>query len=168
MTEDKDTSISIRPVCIDDAGFLCDLMNCPPVLQSLNEVPTGLQDWADAIREWNSDEDEEDYIILENGTSIGWLGVNGFLNGDKTVYLKMAAMMPNRQRHGFGTCAIRELMTDLKRRGFERMILFTDQDNLTAQACYAKCGFRIAESLVETMSNGKDIQRYRMESCLSY
>ena len=155
--------IGTRPVCTGDAEFLCSVMNCPSVLQALNEVPTGLQDWTDAIREWSHDDDEEDYIILENETPIGWLGVNGLLNGDRAVYLKMAAIIPER---GFGTQAIRILMADLKHRGFERMILFTDQDNASAQACYAKCGFRVAESLAETMSNGKNVQRYRMESCL--
>lgn len=158
--------IRIRPVCTGDAEFLCGIMNCPSVLQALNEVPTGLQDWTDAIREWSRDDDEEDYIILENETPIGWLGVNGLLNGDQAVYLKMAAIIPDRQGRGLGTQAIRILMADLKRRGFERMILFTDRDNASAQACYAKCGFRIAESLAETMSNGKNVQRYRMEACL--
>ena len=158
--------IGTRPVCTGDAEFLCSVMNCPSVLQALNEVPTGLQDWTDAIREWSHDDDEEDYIILENETPSGWLGVNGLLNGDRAVYLKMAAIIPERQGRGFGTQAIRILMADLKHRGFERMILFTDQDNASAQACYAKCGFRVAESLAETMSNGENVQRYRMESCL--
>ena len=57
--------IGTRPVCTGDAEFLCSIMNCPSVLQALNEVPTGLQDWTDAIREWSRDDDEEDYIILK-------------------------------------------------------------------------------------------------------
>lgn len=42
--------IRIRPVCTGDAECLCSIMNCPFVLQALNEVPTGQQDWTDAIQ----------------------------------------------------------------------------------------------------------------------
>lgn len=153
----------IRPVNESDAGFLYVLMNDPAVLRALNEVPTSERDWADAIGEWSRDEDEEDYIILENGAPAGWLGVNGLRGGDGTAYLKMAAVLPEYQGQGTGTRAVRELLAGLKRRGYERIILYTDKENRAAQACYGKCGFRFAGSLTETMPNGKTVPRYRME-----
>lgn len=156
----------IRPVCEADAPFLNSLMNRPSVLDALNEVPTELQDWSDAIGEWLRDDDEEDYIVLIGTAPVGWLGVNGLLNEDQSAYLKMAAFLPEYQGRGFGTAAIRELMQNLKARGTKKMILYTDRDNLLAQGCYRKCGFGIVESLTETMSNGKNVPRYRMESCL--
>lgn len=159
-------SIRIRQVCKDDVQFLTLLMNCPSVLQALNEVPTDLQDWTDAIEAWFRDNDEEDYIVLSGDTPIGWLGVNGLRNENRNAYLKMAVLLPECQKRGFGTAAIRKLMHSLKARGIEKMILYTDRDNQIAQACYRKCGFRIAESLTETMSDGNDVPRYRMEACL--
>ena len=159
-------NIHIESVCRNDAGFLNALMNRASLLQILNEVPTELHDWVDAIEEWSHDNDEEDYIVFDGDTPIGWLGINGLLNKDRSVYLKMAAFLPEYQGRGFGTFAIRELMSDLKSKGMERVILYTDRDNDQAQVCYRKCGFQVVESLVETMSNGKDVQRYRMEACL--
>ena len=156
----------IRSVCKNDARFLHLLMNCPPVLQRLNEVPTVQQDWKDAIGEWSQDDDEEDYIVLDGSTPIGWLGLNGLLGEDKAAYLKMAVLLPEYQGHGFGYFAICELMCRLKHREFEKIVLYTDSDNYQAQACYQKCGFRIAESLVETMSNGMEVSRLKMEACL--
>lgn len=156
----------IQSVCENDAEFLYLLMNCPPVLQRLNEVPTKQQDWIDAISEWEHDDDEEDYIVFDGNTPIGWIGVNGLLGGDKVAYLKMAALLPDYQGHGFGAFAIRELMCHLKHSGFEKIILYTDSDNYNAQACYQKCGFQIVESLVETMSNGMAVSRLKMEACL--
>ena len=88
----RSASVCIRPVSAGDAAFLCSLMNHPSVLRALNEVPTTQQDWTDAIREWLSDEDEEDMIIIKDSSPIGWLGVNGLLENGKTVYLKMAAL----------------------------------------------------------------------------
>ena len=159
-------NIQIRAVNENDANFLNFLMNCPSVLQALNEIPTEIHDWADAIKAWFCDNDEEDFIIMNGDTPIGWLGINGLLNEDRTVYLKMAALTPDSQGCGFGTAAILELMRSLKQRGIRKMILYTDLDNRIAQACYRKCGFKIADSLTETMSNGKAVQRYIMEAYL--
>ena len=162
---DKD-QIRIVPVSEKDAEFLYRLMNCPAILRRLNEVATTQQDWEDAVKEWARDDDEEDYIVFEDETPVGWLGINGLQNDDKTAYLKMAAILPGSQGRGIGSFAIRELMLSLRRKGYKQLVLYTDKDNLTAQACYQKCGFQIAESLTETMSNGKTVPRYRMTACL--
>ena len=158
--------LQIRPVNESDAEFLYQLMNCPSLLERLNEVPTTRQDWTDAISEWLKDEDEEDYIVLAGGIRTGWLGVNGLLGGDGIAYLKMAAFLPEYQGKGYGTCSIREVLDSLKQRGIEQVFLYTDSDNAPAQACYRKCGFGVVESLTETMSNGKDVDRVKMVSCL--
>ena len=157
----------IRLVDVNDAEFLYQLMNCPSVLESLNEIPTERQDWINAISEWLSDDDEEDYIVFDGSIPVGWLGINGLLGEDRTAYLKMAAFLPGYQGRGFGSFSIRELMRSLKLRGIEKIVLFTDQENTRAQACYRKCGFRVVESLTETMSNGKNVFRYRMEGLLT-
>ena len=167
MDQEKDyQDIHIRNVCAEDAEFLYRLMNDPAVLERLNEVPTGLEDWAGAIGEWERDEDEEDYIVLCGDAPTGWLGVNGLLGGNGSAYLKMAAFLPEYQGRGYGTFAVRAVLDGLKERGFRKVILFTDRDNEMAQACYRKCGFTVAENLTETMSNGKDVDRVKMVSCL--
>ena len=166
LPEDNSNNVRIRPVCGNDAEFLNRLMNCPAVLERLNEVPTSLQDWIDAVREWSADDDEEDYIVSVGDTPAGWLGVNGLLADDHTAYLKMAAFLPEYQGRGFGTESIRELMEELKRRGIRQVILYTDRDNLIAQFCYRKCGFVPVDSLTEIMSNGKEVPRVKMEACL--
>lgn len=158
--------LQIRPVNDSDAEFLYQLMNCPSLLERLNEVPTTRQDWTDAISEWLKDEDEEDYIVLTGDTPMGWLGVNGLRGGDGIAYLKMAAFLPEYQGRGYGTCSIRVVLDNLKRKGIEQVFLYTDSDNAPAQACYRKCGFKVVESLTETLSNGKDVDRVKMVSCL--
>ena len=166
LPEENSKTIRIRPVCGNDAEFLSRLMNCPAVLERLNEVPTSLQDWIDAVREWSGDDDEDDYIVSLGDTPLGWLGVNGLLADDHSAYLKMAASLPEYQGQGFGTESIRKLLEELKHRGIRKVILCTDRDNLIAQFCYRKCGFRFAGSLTETMSNGKEVPRVKMEVCL--
>lgn len=58
-------------------------MNDESILKALNEVPTQVEDWTDAIAAWNRDPDEENYIIFEGETPVGWLGINGLLSGDR-------------------------------------------------------------------------------------
>ena len=157
-----ENEIQVRLVNEQDAEFLYQLMNCPPVMERLNEVPTTRQDWTDAISEWMKDEDEEDYNVLVGDNRAGWLGINGLRGGDRCAYLKMAAFLPEYQEKGYGTCSIREVMDSLATRNIEQVILYTDSDNLCAQACYRKCGFTVAESMTEIMSNGKTVNRVKM------
>ena len=70
------------------------------------------------------------------------------------------------QEQGIGSFAIRSLMQNMKDRGIEKLLLYTDQDNFRAQKCYQKCDFRIAETQTERMSNGKEIPRVLMEAIL--
>ena len=166
MEFDKD--IHIESVCENDADFLYGLMNIPSVLQDLNEIPTNRQDWVNAVNVWLFDGDEEDYIVFHKSTPIGWLGINGLLSKDKSAYLKMAVFLPEYQGHGFGSFAIKRVMSDLNSKGYQKVILYTDSGNHKAQSCYKKCGFQIVDSLTETMSNGKSISRVKMESVLNH
>ena len=55
--------IKIAEVERRDASFLYELMNNESVITALNEVPTTVDIWEEAIAEWEQDDDEKDYII---------------------------------------------------------------------------------------------------------
>jgi len=156
-------NISIREVEQKDAGFLFNLMNNEAILKSLNEVTTSLDIWESAIIEWNNDADEEDYIIFDNNIPIGWLGVNRLTSQDKQVFIKVIAILPNKQGLGIGKYAIDQLIENLKFRGYESIGLYTDRNNVKAQKCYQKCGFMITDTIVKKMSNGEYVERHKME-----
>ncbi|MBS5737245.1 MAG: hypothetical protein KHW62_04430 [Clostridiales bacterium] len=46
--------INIKMVRKNDAQFLHDLMNNESIMTVLNEVPTAINVWADAIIEWGA------------------------------------------------------------------------------------------------------------------
>ena len=158
--------IETAKVCKADAKFLYRLMNDQSILDALDEVPTQPDDWANAISAWNCDPDEEDYIILDENTPIGWLGVNGLLSEDRTAYIKMIGLLPQYQNKGAGSYVIDHILETLKVRGFLTAALYTNQNNFRAQRCYKKCGFKVTEELVEEMANGNLAKRYKMEICL--
>ena len=156
-------NIRIQNVCKDDAEFLHRIMNDKSILDALDEVPTQLNDWVDAISAWNCDSDEEDYIILDENIPIGWLGVNGLLSEDKIAYIKMIGLFPQYQNKGIGAYAINQFLGMLKSRGFVAVALYTNQNNYRAQNCYMKCGFKVTEEFTEEMANGNLAKRYKME-----
>lgn len=156
-------NIKIIDVNDENAQFLNELMNNESVMVALNEVPTTIDDWADAIREWKQDADEEDYIIYDESIPVGWMGINGLSAETKKVYIKMIALLPEYQSRGIGQYVIGKIVDNLKSRGYVSVGLYTDQSNIRAQRCYAKCGFNVIGEVEQKMSNGAIVKRYQME-----
>ncbi len=156
-------NIKLRAVSDSDAQFLTFIMNTDSVLNALNELPTQLEDWVDAIKEWSRDDDEEDYIITDGEIPIGWLGINSLESSDKAAYLKTAAILPNYHNKGIGYYAISQVIEMLRQRNYLKVALYTDKENRKARACYSKCGFEVTETFMEEMANGKVVARCKME-----
>lgn len=159
-------NIKLRAVSDVDAHFLAFIMNTDTVLNALNELPTQFEDWVSAIGEWSKDKDEEDYIICDGETPIGWLGINNLESADKVAYLKLAAILPNYHNKGIGHYAISEIIGRLRQRNYWKLALYTDQENYKARACYSKCGFEVTKTFMEKMANGKTVARCMMELVL--
>ena len=155
--------IRIAEVESKDAEFLYELMNNEAVMAVLNEVPTTVDVWKEAVAEWKQDDDEKDYIIFEDASPIGWLGINGLAAKDKTAYIKMIALLPQYQNNGIGQYVIDQAIEKLRSMGYTIVGLYTDKSNIKAQRCYLKCGFEIKNETEQKMSNGKVVKRYRME-----
>lgn len=162
----SDKDIKIVLVNEKDAVFLNELMNNEEVMTALNEVHTAAELWVDAIAEWEKDDDEEDYIIFSGAVPVGWLGINGLLSEDKRAYIKMIALLPEYQNCGIGQYVVNQISDDLKRRGYVSVGLYTNQNNIRAQQCYIKCGFKITDETVQKMSDGADVKRFKMERAL--
>ena len=156
-------NIKLRAVSDGDAQFLTFVMNTDSVLDALNELPTLLNDWVDAIKEWSKDNDEEDYIITYGEIPIGWLGINSLESADKVAYLKLVAILPEYHNKGIGRYAINQVIEMLRQRKYLKVALYTDQENYKARACYSKCGFEVTETFTEEMANGKTVARCKME-----
>ena len=156
-------NIVLREVAEGDAEFLFRLMNDGTVRKALGEPPTLMSDWEQAIAAWEEDPDEEGYLVCLQGEPVGWFAVNGLLAEDGGVFLKMAALLPEYRNRGIGAVVLRELLGRLRGRGIGVVQLFTDRDNKLARRCYEKCGFRVAEAVVQRLSDSREVPRVRME-----
>ena len=109
-------SIRIVDANEENARFLFELMNDEFLIDVLNEVPTTIDVWIDAIKELNQDPDEEDYIIFDDIIPIGWVGINGLSAEDKKAYIKMIVLLPRYQNKGIGRYVIGKIIERLKRK----------------------------------------------------
>ena len=159
-------TIEIKNVEHSDIVFLFQLMNDTQIMKALNESPTSQEDWVEAVNCWENDADELDFIIWNDGKQIGWFAFNGVQSPNKIAYLKMAVILPQYQNKGIGKYVLFQLLEIMKRKGFAKVILFTNQENVKAQRCYQKCGFRITEELTQEMSDNTLAARYKMECSL--
>ncbi len=156
------TDIDIRPVTAEDAEFLYTLMNEPKILCALNEVLTSRENWVDAVRVWDEDGDEVDYIIWKKNVRAGWFAFNGLESDDGAVYLKMAVLLPEYQRMGIGSFVLARLLEFVRGGRYKKVILETNRDNIQAQGCYRKCVFCVVGEFEERMSDGAVVGKYRM------
>lgn len=158
------TNITINPVRPTDAAFLTELMNHPAILRRLHQTPTTVDDWSEAIALWLSDDDEEGYILFDRDRPMGWFAFNALLS--PKPYLKIAVLLPEYQGQGIGQFALTHLLEKIKNAGYASVSLFTDCDNLRAQSCYQKCGFRILAEAEESWPDGSIARQYEMEAIL--
>lgn len=158
--------IEIRKVGINDSGFLCTLMNNRQILTSLNEVESNIAEWEEAINIWDKDSDEENFLIISEGTPVGWIGINGLSSLDRQCFIKIIAILPEYQNMGYGEYAIKQIKENLKQRNYKTLSLYTNGNNFIAQSCYKKCGFKIIDKFTETMSDGETVERFSMRSDL--
>ncbi len=158
----EDLKFEIKKVASNDAEFLYLLMNNDVILERLNEVPTTVDGWKEAVEVWSCDPDEENYLVWLNGDRIGWFSLNNLLSDDRVAYLKMAVLLPEYQHHGIGTAVLQELLKNLKDRGYKSVALYTNADNTGAQSCYQKCGFAVVEEFRDVMADGSCVGRYKM------
>ena len=156
-------NLKLETVNMNHAGFINNLMNDSTIKIVLHEPETNLDDWINAIHEWQNDLDEEDYIILNNNEPIGWIAINGLLSTNQSVYLKMLVLKTNYQNKGIGTFVLKSIIKYLKERNYQSILLYTDKSNVKAQKCYKKCGFKVIDSIIEQMSDQSYVERYSMK-----
>ena len=73
---------------------------------------------------------------------------------DNNVYLKMAVISPDYHNKGIGHYCINQIIEMLKQRNYLKLILYTNQENHKAKACYhgplsmyKKVGFELCSQI---------------------
>lgn len=106
----------------------------------LHAEDIGFSEWRELLS--LNDRDEKHFMICKGAMPVGYMKING-LAGASEAWISMLFIAKNFQRQGIGTFAITYAENYIKERGFRSIAVQTDEDNLPAQKCYLKCGYKV-------------------------
>ncbi|MEM2839658.1 MAG: GNAT family protein [Thermoplasmata archaeon] len=138
----------LRPVEMEDAEFLADLINDPKVRDMLGAYSLVAPISVDAERNWIAQanaKDKEAHAIIEvkkEKRPIGILSVKDIDGRNSSAHLSIILERKSWGR-GYGSEAIKAAVSFLvERMNVHRIWLRVDEENARAIRCYEKCGFR--------------------------
>ncbi len=131
-----DPNRSVRTLQPEDAQTLSDIYNAN--LTPLHGVKIPTEEWRKLLVE--NDPYEAHFFITERGNPRAWLKLNGLENPDNGC-ISMLAVLPEYQRSGLGTFAVRFAESFLRSRSVSQLRVYTTLDNLPALNLYGKLGF---------------------------
>lgn len=123
---------------------------------------TTIEYWQTAFQNWERDNDEENYIIKLGTIPVGWISFNGLKSND-IGWIKMVVISSNYHHRGIGTYAVKYALDYFKSKGFNKVGIYTTEDNKSAHRCYIKCRFIVTEYGDCTTSDGKNRKGYTFE-----
>ena len=150
----------------NDIVFLSELLNEPEIIASLHITAVSYDKWLEAYNNvWKEDPYEKHFIIYSDKNSVGWLKLNGFDSKEKAWISELAVSSKSR-RQGIGMSAIKFAEEYVISKGFTKMGLWTQEDNIAAQALYKKCGYEVTFVKDDVYSDGIEGKSYRLEKIL--
>ena len=136
--------LKIVEITITDILFLTQLMNYKQIQDIIHIDDTDENYWDSAFNGWTTDSDEENYILWQDDTPVGWLKINGLKNDD-IAWISMLVIAPKFQHKGLGSYVVGFACELIKNRGFKSIGIHTTKENIIAHHCYEKCGFTLTE-----------------------
>lgn len=139
----------IKKLCKCHIPFIADVYE--ENRSALHGVHIPISEWFICLQN-DADPDEANFIISVNGENAAWLKLNGILS-DK-IYISMLVVSKKYQRMGIGSHAIRFTELFAKENGKNAVMIQTTTDNIPAQNCYKKQGYRIEKYIKYTVGDG--------------
>ena len=163
----RESGIRLREVSKGDVSFLTRVANDPSLMEILCDEPSNARYWERVVSIWQADPDEEAFIITRESddTDMGWLGINGLVSTEDTVWLKMMVLLPEFWGQRYGSYALQEVKKHLAASGSARICLWTDQCNERSQTCYRKNGFVAIDSKIASVGTRKILRERILMAC---
>ncbi len=152
-----DPNRSIRILQPEDAQTLSDIYNAN--LEPLHGVKILAEEWRKLLEE--NDPYEAHFFITEKGVPHAWLKLNG-LENPENGYISMLAVLPEYQRMGLGTFAVRFSESFMRSRRVSQLRVYTTLDNLPALNLYGRLGFTENARRSAIADNGDAVMLVRL------
>ena len=148
---------SIRIPQPEDAKYIAEIYNAN--LKPLHGVTIPTEEWRKLLEE--NDPYEAHFLITEKGIPRAWMKLNGLENPDNG-YISMLAVLPDYQRRGLGTFAVRFAESFMRSRRIPQLRVHATLDNLPALNLYGKLGFTENARRSIIAENGDAVMLVRM------
>lgn len=109
-------------------------------------VKKGLEDFDDRL----NTEKECIWILQINGNPMGSIGVTMF--DEHTAQLRWFLVDPSVRGEGYGSDLIKKAIDFCRKRGYKKILLWTNEDLQSARRLYQKFGFQISETKKQFLS----------------
>lgn len=130
--------INVISATIDDVHFIHHIFNINRDI--LHSEYIDIDSWRRCLE--INDPDECHFLVYKGAVPVGYMKINGLENSD-TAWISILAVDQSFQRQGIGSRAIKFAQDFLKNKGFSKLAIQTDPDNIPAQKCYTKIGFEL-------------------------
>lgn len=158
-------NLAIRTATRQDAPLLCRWWNDGKVMAHAG-MPNGLGTNVDEIRKGLSAEPGVRLMIEIDDTPVGEMACRD--KGDKAVELGIKICDFEKQEQGYGTLFLKMLISEMFRRGYERILLSTNLNNDRARYVYEKkLGFKMVrvdcDSLKDQLGVWQSFAHYELQ-----
>ena len=133
-------NLTVIPAAENEAYFVWSLFAQNKELLHAEDI--GFNEWRELLSVCDSD--KKHFMICKGALPVGYLKINGSNSADEAL-ISMLFIAKDFRRRGIGTFAITYAEKYAKQRGFKSLAVQTDEDNLPAQNCCLKCGYRVCE-----------------------
>lgn len=106
---------------------------------------------------------EVTYFLMERDGALVAFAACGPSVSQGEFKLHKLYVLPSHQRLGFGRRLIQAVIRHARERSGERLILCVNKGNASALAAYARCGFRLRESICVDIGGGFQMDDHILE-----
>lgn len=110
--------------------------------ENLNADNISLSEWKEILSA--NDADEKHFLVCKGAMPVAYMKVNGLENASE-AWISMLFVAKDFQHQGIGSFAIKYAEKYVMEKGFTTIAIQADEDNLPAQNCYLKHGYRVYE-----------------------
>lgn len=147
-------SFNAIPMEHEHINFVFEIKFCESNKAALHGAAVDLDECECICHKNLHDPDEANFIIRKGIVPVAWLKINGLQNTNRMAWISMLVVHEKFQRHGIGSFAVRFAEDFVRSKGFQTLGIHTTADNIAAQSCYQKLGYRIHEESECTTGDG--------------
>ena len=158
--------VAIRPLCLDDAAFLCSIFkDNAEYYEIFFDSENAISEWEDRIIKILNQDIVKHFIIETNNKPVGWISFSDYSSDER----ELCVLVRNHQdlHRGYGAQSLSWFIEKSKSDKMQSLLLNVNQNNSRAIHFYQCFGFKIfAEEIIPECNEAVNLAQYKMRLLL--